>query len=414
MFKKFIFYFPLSWLGFFLILISMYLLGTGYGSGNLYALIISLLSFILLILLLIVGYVLKLRFNDALISIETGKKITSRFENQILPFIVDCPSVPFFFLFYIQIKGKLYAGREASFSCFFESSFKTSSEQSITVEVPVYFPFCGNFDFETKVFIKDIFGILKIPLKKTEKNQILIFPPLFTEKASIQLLYSSAQESLRKIQTSDEEKYFMREYIPGDRLKDINWKSSIKINDLITRISPLSLEESPLIHLEIRPYHYKKNDGLQAILELNFLKSWILSFIKKLQSEHPNYKFHIHTGKEILLIENDQDFFEFEKKLTVLQFLNQEQPVETSYAMEKFIFSTGFDKKIGYFFKQTKSKLIVFRVVRGEKRKVKLYPFIQFSILPGWWIFRREISDFSSPKPVQGKLVEESVKLIYF
>jgi uncharacterized protein (DUF58 family) len=66
---------------------------------------------------------------------------------------------------------------------------------------------------------------------------------LFPEKTQIHILPATTQESLRNIQTSDQEKYFMREYIPGDRLKDINWKSSIKLNELITRISPSSPED---------------------------------------------------------------------------------------------------------------------------------------------------------------------------
>ena len=45
---------------------------------------------------------------------------------------------------------------------------------------------------------------------------------------------SVGYDTTQRAQTADEEKYFMREYMPGDRMKDINWKASSRLDQLNT------------------------------------------------------------------------------------------------------------------------------------------------------------------------------------
>lgn len=403
-------YIPFTSSGFILLIISIYLLGYGWGSGNLYAFLFSILSFLFLFIFIIIGFLLKLKNDNEAYFIDTSKSIYSRIDNQTINVIFNF-QLPFFFRIHYVLKGNFIVGRNAEFSCYFHLSLNPNKNKLL--EIPVYFPFCGNANLIGFGSIRDIFGFIKIPLKKVENINLLVLPPYFPEKPKIHLLPSSSQENLRNIRSNDEEKYFMREYIPGDRLKDINWKSSIKIQELITKISPTSPEESHLIYVELRPYHYDNLDGPEAILQLNYLKSWVLSFLRVMKREHPNYKFHIFTGTEAIIIESEEEIDSFAKKLANLNYLKEKVFKETPPAMEKFVFSTGFDKNLNNFLNQSKCKIYLFRVVYGTDRQVFLNNNFSLSLIPKLWIFKREFSDTSTPKPKNGKVIEEKLKLNY-
>ncbi len=407
---KFRYYYPLTTNGTMLLILSFLLLGIAFGSFNLYALFFSVLGLTFITLLVVVGLILKFKNSDETFKIELNQPIVARLSNQTIKILCSIESIPFFFRIHYTLKGKFKVGRECFYYAYFDHSIKPELNKELLL--PVYFPFSGIANFKGYASIGDIFGMIRIYFKQPEDVKIYVLPPLFPEKTQIHILPSTTQESLRNIKTSDQEKYFMREYIPGDRLKDINWKSSIKLNELITRISPSSPEESHLIYIEIRPYHYdKKKDGKNAILHLNYLKSWVLSFINIMIKEHPNYKFHVFTGKESLLIDSEEQLFQLAKKLVELDYMAYSTIKEQGNSQEKFVFSTGFDKQITNYLSMSKSKIYLFRVVFGSQRKVSLFFNEILNIIPGLWIFRRENPDKKSPKPPNGKLMEERIKI---
>lgn len=411
-FFKVRYYYPLTLNGTLLLLISLLLLGIAFGSWNLYALFFSILGLITIILLTIIGIILKLKNIDETLTIELVKPVIARLQNQTVKILCSIEYLPLFFRIHYTIKGKFKVGRQCYYYAYFENSIKPEKNKDLLISI--YFPFCGIGYFKGYSSISDIFGLTRIYFKPPEEFKLYVLPPLFSEKPQIHILPSTTQESLRNIQTSDEEKYFMREYIPGDRLKDINWKSSIKLNELITRISPSSPEESHLIYIEIRPYHYDKNkDGINAVLQFNYLKSWVLSFLSVMKKNHPNYKFHIYNGKEAFLIDSEEEILQLAKKLVELDYMTHSTIIEQPTSLEKFIFSTGFDKQITSYIANNKSKIYLFRTVYGSNRKVPFFYSEIFNLIPGLWIFRKEKPDRSSPKPINGKLIEEKIKIHY-
>ncbi len=403
--------FPLTTNGFFLLIICIYLLGYGWGSNNLYALLFSILGFLFLFLFLTINLLLKAKNQYEGFFLNTSKTIYSRLQNQTLDVVFNF-YVPIFFRVHYVLTGNFIVGRKASFSCYFHESFLPSKNQK-NLEIPVYFPFCGSLRCLAYVSIRDIFGLTKIRIGAIQNVNLLVLPPFFPEKPVVYVLPSTTQENLRNIKTSDQEKYFMREYIPGDRLKDINWKSSIKIQELITKISPSSPEESHLIYVEIRPYHYGDKDGPQAILQLNYLKSWILSFLRVMKKEHPNYKFHIFTGKENLILEEEKEIESFAEVLAELNYIKEGRPIEIPYTTERFIFTTGFDKNLNSYLNSINSKVYLFRVIYGKNRTVKLFERFQFQLIPKLWIFIHEQKETFRAKPKIGKVVEEKIQLDY-
>jgi uncharacterized protein (DUF58 family) len=404
------YYYPFTINGTILLLLSLILLGIAFGSWNLYALFFSVLSLFFLIFLMIIGIILKLKNLDETLTIELIKPVIARLQNQHLKILCSIEFFPLFFRIHYTIKGKFKVGRKCNYFAYFENSIRPGNNRELLI--PVYFPFCGMGYFKGYSSIRDIFNLICIQFKSPEDIKLWVLPPLFPEKPQVRILPSTTQESLRNIQTSDEEKYFMREYIPGDRLKDINWKSSIKLNELITRISPSSPEESHLIYIEIRPYHYSRDkDGINAILQLNYLKSWVLSFLNIMKKEHPNYKFHIFTGKESFFVDSEEEIIHLAKKLVEIEFMAQQINIEQPITSEKFVFSTGFDKKINQYLNNHKSTIYLFRTVFGTNRKVPFFYPGFFNLLPGLWIFRKENPDRNSPRPFKGKLMEEKIKI---
>lgn len=404
-------YFPFTTNGFFLLIISIYLMGYGWGNNNLYAFLFSICGFLFLSLCLIINLLLKFKNQYEGFFINTTKAIYSRLKTQTLDVVFNF-QVPIFFRVHYRISGEFLVGRKASFSCYFHNSFLPTQKQKI-LEIPVYFPFCGRLDCLGYASIRDIFGLTKVPIGTIEAIRLLVLPPFFSEKPVVHVLPSTTQENIRNIRSSDEEKYYMREYIPGDRIKDINWKSSIKIQELITKISPSSPEESHLIYVEIRPYHYGDKDGPQAILQLNYLKSWVLSFLRIMKKEHPNYKFHIFTGKQNFMIEEEQEIESFAIVLAELNYTKEVHPVELPYTTERFVFTTGFDKNLNSYLNSINSKVYLFKVIYGKNRVVKLFDIFNLNLIPKLWLFTYEKKENSYAKPKIGKVVEEKLQLDY-
>ena len=90
----------------------------------------------------------------------------------------------------------------------------------------------------------------------------------------------------------------MREYVPGDRMKDINWKATSRLGELITRISPLTQEQTQLLHVVLRRYRRRGGETMTALLHLDFVKSWLLTFLRVVKQQHPEFTFLVDTGGE--------------------------------------------------------------------------------------------------------------------
>lgn len=400
----FFYYFPFTWSGSFLFFTGLLLLGIAWGSSNTYALLFSLLGLAWLFLSLILAVLTKLRNEDFPVSIDTSS-LYSRQENQCIRVVAGEVFFPFPLRLHYVIRGKFKAGRKADFFLYFEG---TGKEQSFCI--PVFFPVCGTVRANGYLFVKDLLHLIKVPLRKPEPLQFPVLPSGHREKEPFRFVSATTFKTARKLISSDEEKYLMREYIPGDRMKDINWKTSIRIQQLVTRYAPSSPEESKILYVEIRPYHYKKDkDGIKSLMQLNYMKSWAVSFLTGILASYPDWKIDVFTGKERIFIENKEDMETFMKALAELEFMPYgKDKVQHNYG-EKYIFTTGFDIWINKEIEVSRQPLYVFRVVEGKEQKINVFPYPGLNLLPGLWIFRREVSERKTVKPRKGKLIEEAI-----
>ena len=67
-------------------------------------------------------------------------------------------------------------------------------------------------------------------------------------------------------------------------MKDINWKTSSRLNQLITRISPLALDKEMLLQISFRHYKFDTKETLSSTLHLEYLKRGLQDVRKASQS----------------------------------------------------------------------------------------------------------------------------------
>jgi hypothetical protein len=160
----------------------------------------------------------------------------------------------------------------------------------------------------------------------------------------LQITAQSGAEDRRNKTSSDEERYYMREYTPGDRFRDINWKSSEKIDTLITRISPDNQEKVSRIEVYFRNYGPAKKSSLQALWLLDRAKARLSHFLRNLQEQQSSYIFHVRAAQGSWEIEDSEDLEAFLEDLAGLSFSPpQNEGTIPASAGEVYVFSTACD-----------------------------------------------------------------------
>jgi hypothetical protein len=250
-----------------------------------------------------------------------------------------------------------------------------------------------------------------------------VLPPIFPDRPSGNIAMMQSFESSQKQQSSDEEKYYMREYMPGDRMKDINWKASFRISEMITRISPMSPEQSKLITIEFRNYSYMKHDSLESIIHLNFLKSWLVSFLYAMKNTYPDYRFRVVTSEGHTLIEDKKDIDRFTRTLAGIFYCDpaRDLKADETASVERYVFSTPYDRGLaGYLGSHAGIRYHVFRTsfrpVAGKIRRIRFFENAEPGLLPGPWIFRlpgrRDLRPSASARG--GVMIEEGIRTTLF
>lgn len=210
----------------------------------------------------------------------------------------------------------------------------------------------------------------------------------------------------------------MREYIPGDRFRDINWKASSRLAQLVTRISPYSQEKTRVIPILLRHFREPLPETVESLVHLNVLKSWLLSFLRQVKQEHPDYQFAVWTGLGQQRLEAEEDIERFAFSLATLHFLPDpfDLPAEPGWE-ELYIFTTPFDRHLPTVLAQLPPgvpRIFRTRAAAEAKQEVHRYPLLdslESLFLPGPWILRRERRLPAPPlgAGLEGRLLETPI-----
>jgi hypothetical protein len=227
-------------------------------------------------------------------------------EEQKLRVTIPWKKAPLFFRYHYIFFGRNVSGTNVI------EPFRFGGTDALagTHQFTVYFRFSGLLMGYTSVQLRDIFGLTKSVLHILEKKSLPVVPGIIRNmpKESAESSSGTGEDQLKRI--SEDMKYFMREYIPGDRYRDINWKATLRVEELITRTAPVTNKEVKIIPVFL--WHACIEDAeryrfYEAALHLEVSKSWLITFISRILEEERDYIFDVHTNTRALRVQDHDD-----------------------------------------------------------------------------------------------------------
>ena len=281
--------------------------------------------------------------------------------------------VPLFFRLHFVVRGRFFPGGGAAGSgsggLAASVGFKgcpVMAEASVprgadAARFVLDFPMSGVFQGEGCLRLRDIFGFYSFSCGLPQSRTLRVrSAPCFGKKLHINA--QTGAEDKRNKQSSDEERYYMREYTPGDRFRDINWKSSEKIDTLITRISPDNQEKVSRIEVYFRNYgpsggisaKPSHQPSLEALWLLDRAKARLSHFLRTLMEEQSNYIFHIRCAQGSWEVEDAENLEDFLDELAGLPFAPLQNDSlgavsQGGASSELYVFSTACDAGLAGF-----------------------------------------------------------------
>ena len=269
---------------------------------------------------------------------------------------IDLPISLFFRLHFI-VRGRFYPSGAGFAGKGCPVLAETSAMRGETAaELPLDFPMSGILQADCFCRLRDVFGLYSFSCGVTQNKTVKIrSSPCYAKNLHINP--QSGAEDKRNKQSSDEERYYMREYTPGDRFRDINWKSSEKIDALITRISPENQEKISRIDVYLRNFGPADKPSLEALWLLDRAKARLSHFLRSLMEEHSSFIFHVHAifggAPRSWELENIDDLETFLDDLAGLSFSSPQYDVMPfagrATAGDLYVFSTICDKALQNF-----------------------------------------------------------------
>jgi len=414
----FFFYFPFTLAGSLLVAAALYLLGRSLAQDNPYGVLLALAALLVLAALAVTA-----RFQANLYRRrqvhwhwDSSPALYARRSAASQTLITEALRTLPFFRIHFALMGRLRVGRKAFLRIQREISFAEGGRHP----VDFYFPLCGLFACTARFAVRDIFGLSRARFGEEMVRNLPVQPASFTQRSIPVPEPAVGFEETSRKRSSDEEKYYMREYLPGDRFRDINWKVSSRLDELITRISPVTQEKTTILPVVLRNFRDSEPESVESIVHLNIIKSWLMAFLRIMKQEHPEMQFRLTSANSSWLLQNDEDIERFGWELPGLFFqrdtgsLFQGPPEE-----ELFVFSTAFDRKLPAFLSsQAQARQYIFRTGvagQGEEREGTTVAVFQVgcACLPGSWVLRREpkLKAPRVPPPSSGKLEEEPLSV---
>jgi len=286
-------------------------------------------------------------------------------------------SVPLFFRQHFYIRGRFLCTKKGC-----HVSVETSVPRSETsAHIILDFPMSGLFLGDGYCRLRDIFGFFSFPCGLPQHRTVNIrCAPCFGKKTHINA--QTGAEDQRNKPAADIERYYMREYTPGDRFRDINWKSSEKIDTLITRISTDNQEKVSRLEIHFRNYG-PVDASLHAFWLLDRSKARLSYFLRSLMEQSNSFIFDVRAAGKNWEIKDNNDLGLFFEDLACLAFTPVKH--ETSVPLntgDLYVFSTACDIGLAGFLLLNNPRpvtlFMVQPVVTGIEKDIELLKISDF------------------------------------
>lgn len=394
-------YYPFTLLGTVLLAATAYLSASAFATQNNYEFILSAVAMLVLSVLATDGRVQAHRMADVKIFWDNRQPLIAQSPVSITFSAVGSRHPHYFYRLHTLVTGRLHASNQANAHLRAEIS-SASEEFPLKLELPV----CGELAIRTRLTVRDMFGLTRSHLPRQDEHRLLTVRPGLLAMRSIPKINTTlGDETTRRRRSADEERFYMREYQPGDRLKDINWKASSRTNELITRIAPVGEDQTKLLHIELRHFRPPAAETLDSVLHLNYLKSWLLTFLHIIKTEHDNYTFRVITGTNEYSVKTFEEIDDLARNLASVSFAPYSEYRIDVQPHELFIFTTAYDAGITSYVSQFNDTVIhLYRTVSArsqrsglrrtgdeERIRVPLFrPGHLVSTFPGAWVLGRD------------------------
>lgn len=157
---------------------------------------------------------------------------------------------------------------------------------------------CGYLRIElSEVYMLDLFGFIPVRVRLSCEGRVSVLPDTFSMNVSVAPVAfdSDAAESWSDYKKGDDvtEIFGLKDYIPGDDIRQIHWKLSSKLNKPIIREASLPIEESLMLF-------WDKNS--ESVPELKDAMAEIVATIgRELSSMGIKFIMGYTVGKDMLL-----------------------------------------------------------------------------------------------------------------
>jgi uncharacterized protein (DUF58 family) len=405
--------YPLTLPGTVLFVIAVALLLSGYTSDNNYDLAIALVSFLALGGLAVGGHLQAARLRHVHITWTPAEQWTAGKEEHSLVVGAKLIRPRFLYRVHCAFRGVLHTGERNPFYV----SQVTSSAGGRDIELLLRFPFSGELHATGIVSFRDMFGLTRAQVASSGIRHFVVLPSSFSGSRAFNVHALGGYEEETTRTSSDSERYYMREYVPGDRMRDINWKATSRLSQLITRVSPQTQEKTQVIPVEFRHYaEHGARDTARSLAHLDTMKSWVLAFMRAVKEENPSYQFRVRTAWGETRLESDTDIDRFAVELSSIGYETEPQrSVRDPELTELYIFSTPFDRNLGAALAHYRGiRTHIFRTSFPAPRRtpdrprssseeaarrshtVTLFGSPAYAAIPGPWVLRRSTVDGGS------------------
>lgn len=248
-----------------------------------------------------------------------------------------------FFRIHLCVCGTLAREQHPKYLVYKEFSFSEPGEFPLKWEIPV----SGTLELAGRFYFRDIFGIASFPLEGILLRQIIVLPAGGYPEQVRLLPVKKETEDNPSHKSREQEKILMREYIPGDLHRDINWKAFSRLGELFTRVPPESAGKSRRIDLILRSFASEHSDNYQSGAVLESLKRMVAGFCLQVFREYPETRIYLFVRPGV---EGEYESTRSDELLTLISGLDFIHPPAESDLYypegETIVFSSELDGEL--------------------------------------------------------------------
>ncbi len=343
-------YYPLTATGTLVFVVGIVFVAIGSVRADVYRATLGVAALAVTLVLALLSRLQAGRFGDVEVTWDDPPSPAARtFGSSHLPALkVSIPGIRpwFFFRVHAKVTGTLRSGNGMRFHVFED----IASPDVNRIDLPLAVPLPGRLSLRRTIEIRDVFGLSRGSFGSINRRPVSIEAPFPIGPEITRMVAASGEQESTRTTNPEEERYYQREYIPGDRIRDINWKASARLRELVTRISPQTQDQDRTLTVYLRHFAEPGMESLESLGHLAYAKGWLAAFMLAVMREESGIRFRVITSGGVSTIDDENGVAVFSREICDLPF----EPEPNSLARDPsarsiLVFTTPFDQRLGAF-----------------------------------------------------------------